>query len=343
MHTADESELRPLSPVPGVAVAWWDGLSIRTHCAGTNERGDAPIEPTTRFQAGSTSKLVAAIAALQLVGTGQLPWDEPIVDVLRSWRPDQPVSDLEHVTVERLLSHRSGATVHGYLGIHPDQPHPSRFAPLTDVRFERNVGFRYSGGGYQLLQLAIEDVSGQPFEEFAARRVLQPSGAALATYVAGSPDDGTFTGGSFEGAPIAHRWQVHTEAAAAGLWATARDVAALFASLVDATKGKRPDLLPEPLARRIISPSGALDEHGSAVGHGCFLDPSPTPTWCAHDGRTIGFCSVNRWWLDGSRGIAVLTNGFPGGTEIGRRLVDAIARQPSGSSITTTLAEFGLR
>jgi CubicO group peptidase (beta-lactamase class C family) len=328
--------------VPGVSIAWHVAGRAQHLCAGTDERGAEPITASTLFQAGSTSKLVAAITALTLVGDGTLPWDEPLLDLIPNWQPARRPRRGHDVTIERILGHRSGATVHGYLGTHPDLPRPSTLDSLADVTFDEPGEFAYSGGGYQVLQLAVETVTGRPFANVAGERVLRRCGASTATYDTPPVAAPGVTGGSVDGVGLAHRWQVMSESAAAGLWATAGDIAALFAAFTAAVRGERADLLPQSLAERIVTPTGAIDEKGDAVGHGCFLDASPARTWCAHDGRNIGYCSVNRWHLDGSLGVAVLTNGLPDGTALGRQLIAAIEADPSGARALQLLTDAGL-
>ena len=59
------------------------------------------------------------------------------------------------------------------------------------VRVDEKAGsWRYSGGGYTLLQLLIEEVSGEPFADYMQRTVLAPLGMTRSTYRAGAPGAG---------------------------------------------------------------------------------------------------------------------------------------------------------
>jgi len=47
--------------------------------------------------------------------------------------------------------------------------------------------WRYSGGGYQILQQLLEDVTGRVFADLAAELVLRPAGMTTATYAQPDP------------------------------------------------------------------------------------------------------------------------------------------------------------
>ncbi|HET7294347.1 MAG TPA: serine hydrolase domain-containing protein, partial [Vicinamibacteria bacterium] len=127
-----------------------------------------PMAPDTVFQAASLSKSVAAWGVLRLVETGLLSLDEAVVHRLTRWRwPPSPFDD-SGVTARRLLSHTAGFSVHGYPGLSPETALPSLEESLSgnnggagSVQLVQAPGsrFLYSGGGYTLLQLLVEEVA----------------------------------------------------------------------------------------------------------------------------------------------------------------------------------------
>jgi D-alanyl-D-alanine carboxypeptidase len=60
------------------------------------------VQPHTRIMAYSTTKIVTAIAILQLIERGQMQLDAPLTTYLQ----DHPYGD--HVTIRMLLNHTSG-------------------------------------------------------------------------------------------------------------------------------------------------------------------------------------------------------------------------------------------
>lgn len=131
------------------------------------------VDSDTLFQMASVSKWVTAWGVMTLVEAGKIDLDAPVSLYLRRWRLSSTAHNNDLVTVRRLLSHTAGLTDGlGYCGFAPGdglQPLPASLTSAADacpfidgaVRMgERPGTWRYSGGGYSLLQLMIEDVSG---------------------------------------------------------------------------------------------------------------------------------------------------------------------------------------
>jgi len=155
-----------------------------------------PVDRDSVFQVASLSKWVTAWGVMALVEDGRLELDVPVSHYLTRWSLPQGPFDPDGVTVRRLLSHTAGLTDGlGYMGFAPGAPVQSLEDSLTRaadaspgaagaVRVGREPGerFEYSGGGYTLLQLLIEERSGVDFESFMQRRVLAPLGMHHSTF-----------------------------------------------------------------------------------------------------------------------------------------------------------------
>jgi len=110
--------------------------------------------------------------------------------------------DNDQVTVRRLLSHTAGLTDGlGFLGFTPDQTVPSIEQELSDASdampgssgvvragAPADGTWRYSGGGYLILQLVIEEVTQEPFNDYMRRAVFAPLGMESSTFVDPDPD-----------------------------------------------------------------------------------------------------------------------------------------------------------
>ena len=153
--------------------------------------GDQSISSDTVFQVGSVSKPVAAWTAMSLVEIGDLDLDAPISTYLSRWQIPESEFDAHEVTLRRLLSHTAGLSLGGYPGFIRGEPLPSTEASLSGdtggsgaVFIQQTPGaeFSYSGGGYTLMQLIIEEVTGQTFEEVAQERVMGPLGMTNSSY-----------------------------------------------------------------------------------------------------------------------------------------------------------------
>jgi CubicO group peptidase (beta-lactamase class C family) len=152
-----------------------------------------PVTTNTLFQAVSVSKSVAAMNALYLVEDHKLSLDENVNVKLKNWKvPDNEFTKDKKVTLRRILSHTTGLTVHGFPGYTADTKIPSvvqildRAAPANTspvrVDFVPGSRWRYSGGGYTVMQQLMVDVTDVAVPEFMKSHVLSPLGMKNSTY-----------------------------------------------------------------------------------------------------------------------------------------------------------------
>lgn len=161
--------------VPGLSVAIIEDCKVvETRQVGAAEAGGAAVGPHTLFQVASISKPVTALAALRLVEQGQLSLDEDVRTSLKTWTlPDSPLLKDHPVTLRKLLSHSAGLNVGGFAGYPVGAPLPSAaqildgIAPANNdpVRVQTAPGtqWRYSGGGYVVVQLLMTEATARPF------------------------------------------------------------------------------------------------------------------------------------------------------------------------------------
>ncbi|TDP73025.1 serine hydrolase domain-containing protein [Roseateles toxinivorans] len=134
--------------------------------------------PTTRMRIGSTSKHFTCLAALLLAEDGKLNIDGGV----RTYLPELPLLKGEP-TLRQFMNHTSGYRC--YLDVNSmasSMAVPPRGAALatlvgqTEVNFAPGEKMMYNNGGYHLLSLVIQKVSGQPFEQFLKERIFTPLG-----------------------------------------------------------------------------------------------------------------------------------------------------------------------
>ena len=156
-----------------------------------------PVNRDTLFQVASLSKWITALGVMVLLEEGKLDLDVPISTYLTRWKLPESEYDNNGVTVRRLLSHTAGLTDGlGYAGYAPgvhvqsledSLTHAADASPGADgrVRVGHAPGSRweYSGGGYTLLQLLIEEVTALPFESYMQQAVFQPLSMSRSTFV----------------------------------------------------------------------------------------------------------------------------------------------------------------
>lgn len=101
-------------------IAWAKGYGVKDR--DTNEE----VIAETLFQAGSISKPVAALGALQMVEDGTLKLDQAVNGQLKSWLiPENGLTKAQPVLLSHLINHTAGLTVHGFAGYAVDEQVPS--------------------------------------------------------------------------------------------------------------------------------------------------------------------------------------------------------------------------
>ncbi len=170
--------------VPGIAVGLIvDGRVAFARGFGVVDRPRGePITLQTTFNVGSISKCLTAWEVMRLVEAGRMDLDAPVNDYLRRWRVASDSLPAAEVTVRRLLSHTAGLSLAAVPEYGPDRAAPSLVDALSDAEHgvalvaRPGSGFRYSGGGYMVLQLVIEEITGRRFADVMREDVLRPLG-----------------------------------------------------------------------------------------------------------------------------------------------------------------------
>lgn len=224
----------------------------------------AAVDADSVFQVASLSKWIAAWGVMRLAEEGRIGLDDPVGRHLGRWQLPPSEFGTEGVTVRRLLSHTAGLTDGlGYMGFLPGEPVQGLEASLTraadaapfapgEVRVgaEPGSGWRYSGGGFTLLQLLIEEVTGESFAAYMERAVLGPLGMTSSTFELDRVPPARLAQ-SFDPEGRVVPIRRYTALAAASLFTTGTDLAAFLSAHGEGPGGAPPGrgvLAPETLA-----------------------------------------------------------------------------------------------
>jgi CubicO group peptidase (beta-lactamase class C family) len=319
--------------VPGMSVAVInDGKVEWAKGYGVKEVGSSDsVTASTRFQAASISKPVAATAALRLVEEGRLELDANVNDELKSWRvPDNAFTAKQPVTLREILSHTAGLTVHGFPGYAAGEKVPSTVDVLdgkgnTDpVRVDTVPGtiWRYSGGGYTVAQLLVHDVTGEPFAAAMKRLVLDPLGMKQSTYEQPLPErlaDSAAVAYRSGGKEVEGRWHTYPEQAAAGLWTTPSDLARFALGIRAAYMGEEGAILKQATAREMLT------ERMGGYGLGVAVEGAADTLRFSHGGANEGYRAFFVLHPSTGDGVAIMTNS-DAGAALYMEAVRAVAR-----------------
>jgi len=141
-----------------------------------------PNRKDTKFNLGSINKNFTRVAVHQLVRQGKLTLDDTIKKIL----PDYPNAQAaEKVTVRHLLNMTSG--IGDFFGERYDATPKEKILSLRDylplfadqpLEFEPGTSNRYSNGGYIVLGLIIEKLSGVDYYAYVRENIFKPCGMA---------------------------------------------------------------------------------------------------------------------------------------------------------------------
>lgn len=145
-----------------------------------------PMERDTLFNIRSMTKPLTGAAAQILIDDGKLVLDDLASDYLPGFDND----DARGITIEQLLTHRSGLPLTVLSGT---RDYKSLLAMANAIgeggpEFEPGSKFWYSDAGTDVLGAIVEQASGSSLEEFVTDRLLEPLGM-VDTYYAGDPED----------------------------------------------------------------------------------------------------------------------------------------------------------
>ena len=208
-------------------VVWTMGYGYADVASGT------PLMVNTPMSVQSITKSVTAWGVMRLVEKGLIDLDASVSQYLKSWEFPQSDYPTEKITTRQLLSHTSGMPLGDFTKIYsPGEAMPSNRDVMTGeavLMREPGTGFSYSNTGYNILEILIEDVTGQSFPEYIRTEVLLPLGMDNAAFdideeVTPYPP----TGYNLREEPVPV--YLYPSKASGGLFATAHDIARFAAA-----------------------------------------------------------------------------------------------------------------
>jgi CubicO group peptidase (beta-lactamase class C family) len=184
------NELRASTKTPAVsgAVAAGGRLVFSDGTGFIDLENRVPASGASVYNIGSVSKIITAIAVMQLVEQKRAGLDDDI----RRYVPEFPDKGAK-ITIRNLLTHTSGIR-HYHDNDFPGTPDNENMQPITrwqdglrffardPLLFPPGKYYFYSSYGVNLLQGVVEKASGEPFEEYLRRHVWGPAGMASASF-----------------------------------------------------------------------------------------------------------------------------------------------------------------
>lgn len=284
---------------------------------------DALIDAGTAFSTASLSKPVTALVSLTLAERGLIDLDAPISKYLTRWSlPESPLTEKTPLTMRHLLSHMGGTTQHGFADFYEGDAIPTLIDSVEgrlprynnepiDFIFEPGTDWQYSGGGYTIIQIALEDHFGKPLHQLAKEIIFTPLGMTNTTMV--QPNESGFLTNvasvhDAKGDVIRSGLPITPQVSASGMWSTAEDLSKLGITMQKALRGDR-DLGLSPEVAQASTDIISLEKSGGhtlawarAFGFG-------NVDWARHNGSNTGVGADLFFSMENGSGFAFFANG----------------------------------
>ena len=315
-------ELTIKNNVPGAAVAvirngkiaWIQSIGY------ADLASEKPVTSETIFNIGSISKLISAWGFMQLTEKGIVKLDDPVDQYLTRWHLPESEFDKSKVTLRRILSHTAGLSVHGYGGSDQGTPLLSleeslngktkRNGETVHLISEPGSKWDYSGGGFTVAQLLLEEKTKQSFTTYMKNNIFLPLGMKHSSYEwTAQMMANSATAYDENGNPVKNR--IFTEKAAAGLQTTIKDLAH-FAELSITRDPKQLNKVLKPETIKLMETPVLPNSNEGESGLGYrFMNYEGFRT-LGHTGENVGWSAALFLDLPTKSGIIILCNGSYG-------------------------------
>jgi CubicO group peptidase (beta-lactamase class C family) len=282
-----------------------------------------PVGEDTVFRIGSLTKVMTAVAVMQLCERGRVDLDAPAGDYLRTFRLVPTEAGFGPVTVRHLLTHTAGV---GYwrrrsdLLLHPGVgagdiarsivPLAEYYRDGLPVDVQPGTRWAYSNHGFATLGQIVEDVSGEPLDRYLREHVFGPVAMAdTALLLSDRLRARLATGYVFRrGRLAAVRFREVATPGSGGVYSTARDVARFLEAMLRGGGNEHGRVLAAPTVASMVRPHFLPDRRVAGMGLGFELREERGRSFVGKTGVVSGFLSAIGMAPEEGIGVVVLGN-----------------------------------
>lgn len=272
------------------------------------------IDSQTIYRVGSISKLFTDIALMQLVEEGMVNLNAPVSLYLPSFKPKNPF-DVE-VTVEALMSHRSGLVREPPVGNYFDASEPSIKAVVdslndTTLVYEPLTKVQYSNAAVTVVGRIIEVLRGKPFHQVMQERFLDPL-AMDGSFEQSDSLNARMPGGymrPYHDRPFPAPNFTLGISPAGNLYASMDDLGKFVQALLHMGQGVKGRILQEQTLQMMWTPAGEIKSaRNRQFGIGFALEDFEGEMSVGHGGAIYGFSSQLKVLPGSKLGVVASTN-----------------------------------
>jgi CubicO group peptidase (beta-lactamase class C family) len=223
------------------------------------------IDKNTAFSTASISKPITALLCYILEEKGLINLNDPIDYSLKRWHlPKSKFTENNSPTWRQFLNHTAGTTQGGFADYYEGDTIPTikqsllgqipRYDKEIEFLFTPGTNWEYSGGGYVIIQMALEDTFNKSIAELANKYIFSPLGLKNTTMIQpnenGFPTNVALVHDENEkvirtGLPIT------PQVGASGMWSTPTDLAKLSIEIQNALRNKNNKVISHSVAKKV--------------------------------------------------------------------------------------------
>jgi CubicO group peptidase (beta-lactamase class C family) len=313
--------------LPGLAVGIvHDGELVYAKGLGmADAKEERPVTPDTVFRIGSISKTFTAIGLMQLWEQGKFQLDDPVSGYLKTYTLEHRDPDAPPVTFRHLLTHTAGIgefrTISDLarfrstfaLGVKEGEPVPALdeyYGGRLTPELHPGEKWAYANHGFATVGQLLEDISGETFEEYMMRHVLEPLGMFRTDYLRSDRVMAELaTGyGSKKGLPTPVSYHEIAVRPAGSIFSSVNEMAMYMAALMNGGANQHGSVIKPDTLRMMMESHYRLDERLPAIGLAFWLDSIGGHRTAGHGGGWPGFVSAMHVVPDDGLGVIAFTN-----------------------------------
>lgn len=307
--------------IPGAGIAlvsknsiiWMGGVGL------ADVESGASVTENTSFQIGSCTKSFIGLGFLKLVAEGKIDLNTPVQEIVPEIEIDNPWRETNPVRVIHLLEHTSGFDESRFSAANLYFDRDASLKQILEaetksrkVRWPPGTRYAYSNPGYSLAGYILEKITGQRYDVYLKRNILEPVGMTTSTFQPTEESRRSLSKGynnNYQPIPSFHMYNP-----AGSLISSAKEMALFVQFLIN--KGKMD-------GKQIIG-SGSIDNMGLhtttiaaeaglydiGYSYGVSSRFKAGFKWYGHTGGIFGYASRFSYVKEYELGCVILTNNF---------------------------------
>ncbi|WP_051891264.1 serine hydrolase domain-containing protein [Chryseobacterium sp. JM1] len=234
------------------------------------------IDENTAFSTASISKPITSLLCHILEEKGLINLNDPIDKSLKRWHlPKSKFTENNSPTWRQFFNHTAGTSQGGFEDHYEGETIPTikqsllgqipRYDKEIEFLFTPGTSFAYSGGGYVIIQMALEDTFNRPIAELAKEYIFSPLGMKNTTMT--QPNEKGFPTNvasvhDKDGKVIKTGLPITPQVGASGMWSTPTDLAKLSIEIQNALRNKNNKVISHAVAKKVTAVTALKDAVG---------------------------------------------------------------------------------